>query len=315
MDDLEKTDNVENDNHTHTVLAVDDDPTSLMLIETLLENKGYNVITATNGLEAYEAMSRDTDLIDVVLIDREMPEMNGIEVTRRIKNDPLMRHTPIVMQTGSKKPEEIKQGIDAGVFYYLTKPFTDDVLYSIIGSAIREAQQHETLKNEMTKHRTSFSLLQKATFQFKKLDETEMLSCFLANCFPDPSRVLNGLSELMINALEHGNLNIGFENKSKLIEEGNWRDVVLLKQSLPENQNKVVIVDFYRMIDQVSVTITDQGSGFDWRQYMEVDPSRALENHGRGIAQAHMINFDKIEYNQSGNSVTATSFLHDQIDW
>ena len=61
--------------------------------------------------------------------------------------------------------------------------------------------------------------------------------------------------------------------------------------------------------------IIDTGKGFQWRKYMEIDPARAQDNHGRGIAQANAVSFDQLEYNDIGNEVTAFVSNEAELDW
>jgi len=70
-----------------------------------------------------------------------------------------------------------------------------------------------------------------------------------------------------------------------------------------------------RREDSVAVRITDQGEGFDWQDYLHIDPSRAADNHGRGIAQANVISFDELEFNTRGNQLTASARLEEELEW
>ncbi len=72
---------------------------------------------------------------------------------------------------------------------------------------------------------------------------------------------------------------------------------------VPENKDKKVLVHFERSDDDITLTITDDGDGFDWQHYMEIDPDRATHSHGRGIALSKMMSFDSIEYRGTGNEV------------
>ena len=71
-----------------------------------------------------------------------------------------------------------------------------------------------------------------------------------------------------------------------------------------EYKNKFVEVIFNKEDKKYSIKVTDQGSGFAWQKFIAVDPARALDNHGRGIARANMI-FDSLQYNKQGNQVIA----------
>jgi two-component system cell cycle response regulator len=147
------------------------------------------------------------------------------------------------------------------------------------------------------------------------LGQGEDLALFMANCFPNPERILPGLAELIANAVEHGNLGIGYQQKTVLLTEGTWRDEIQRRLELPENAKKYGEAVIARKTDGIYVVITDQGNGFDWRQYMRIDPARASDNHGRGIAQANMLSFDKLSFNSKGNQ--AVGFVRDKpdLDW
>lgn len=286
------------------ILAVDDDRTILMIIETMLQKQGYNVITANNGQTAQDIIMEKHELLDAIILDRMMPDIEGLEVAKWLKNNRSLTQVPIIMQTIADRPEQIKEGIDAGVFYYLTKPIQEEVLKSVIISAVRESKQKRTLKQEMNGHKLSFKLIENCEFQLQTLQEAEDLSCFLANFFPNPDVALPGLAELVINAVEHGSGNISYDEKTQLIAEGKWREELNKRiQSEPFSKKKVT-VSFTKQDNKLMVKISDEGTGFKWENYLNVDPSRSMDNHGRGIARANMI-FDSLQYNKIGNEVVA----------
>ena len=297
------------------ILAVDDDRTLLMLLETRLESQGYEVVTARSGEEACEILDREKDGIDAILLDRQMPGMKGLDVVERLKKDSVLKRIPIIMQTGADKPEEIKEGIDAGVYYYLTKPIDDNLLQSVLSAALREVEQRKTLRSEMNSHRISFGHITACEFEVTTLSDAENLACFAANCFPEPDHAVSGLAELLVNAVEHGNLGIGYADKTELIASATWREEVLRRQALPENEDKLVTMSLTREERRITVVIVDQGDGFEWRRFMKIDPSRASHNHGRGIAQANLLSFDTLDYNEKGTEVTATVDLEKPLDW
>ena len=74
----------------------------------------------------------------------------------------------------------------------------------------------------------------------------------------------------------------------------------------PEYLDRQAIIEFERRDDSIIFAILDQGPGFEWQQYLDISPERALDSHGRGIALANMISFDRIEYRGCGNEVCVT---------
>ncbi|MCX8018369.1 MAG: ATP-binding protein, partial [Rhodocyclaceae bacterium] len=114
-----------------------------------------------------------------------------------------------------------------------------------------------------------------------------------------------GLSELMLNAIEHGNLGIGYAEKTRLIAEERLEAEIARRLALPEYGVRKGRLSIERLPDGYEFTIKDEGSGFDWRAYLELSPERAYHTHGRGIAMARSLSFDRLEYKGCGNTVVA----------
>jgi CheY-like chemotaxis protein len=304
--------------NTHTAirtLAADDDRTIRMLLQAQLKEIGHEVTMAKDGKEAWDLLQDPSNVYDVVLLDREMPGMNGLDVVRKMKMDPQLKRIPVIMQTGSGKPEQMKEGIDAGVFYYLTKPYDSTVLRSVLTAAARDTQQQQVLGKELQQHRASFNLIQECSLVYSTLSEAESLACFIANCYQNPEKMVSGLAALLINAVEHGNLGVGYDEKTWMMKASNWREEITRLQNLPENKNKYVEIKLRKKQDGIYIQITDKGQGFEWQKYMQIDPSRAQDNHGRGIAQANAVSFDSITYNDKGNEVVAYVSNDAEIEW
>ena len=103
------------------ILIVEDDPKSLMLARDLLQVSGYKTIEATDGEQGVElAKSKKPDLI---LMDIQMPKMDGLEATRILKADATTRNIPILALTASAMKEEKEKTFQAGCDGYITKPF------------------------------------------------------------------------------------------------------------------------------------------------------------------------------------------------
>jgi len=102
------------------ILCVDDDKTTRKILSLYLKGKGYEVVTAENGLDALEKMG--TENINLVVTDMNMPFMDGIELTKTLRADPNWQHVPILMVTTEADEEEKKRAATAGVDDYLVKP-------------------------------------------------------------------------------------------------------------------------------------------------------------------------------------------------
>tara|TARA_R110001583_G_scaffold26571_5_gene95806 strand:+ start:15840 stop:16727 length:888 start_codon:yes stop_codon:yes gene_type:complete len=104
------------------VLVVDDSPESLGLLNVALNNQGYTALVALNGLQALAIAEKVPP--DVVLLDAMMPEMDGFETCRRLKQ--ILPNTPIIFMTGLTEVEDVVKGFDAGGVDYVTKPISPD---------------------------------------------------------------------------------------------------------------------------------------------------------------------------------------------
>ena len=94
----------------YRILAVDDEDFNLDLIGALLAPKGYEVVTASNGKEALDIVDRKN--IDLILLDINMPVMDGYEVCRRVKQDPRTVHIPVIMLTSLESHESRMKGME-----------------------------------------------------------------------------------------------------------------------------------------------------------------------------------------------------------
>jgi two-component system cell cycle response regulator len=295
-----------------TILVVEDDNFAMRFLESQIEDMAYGMIHAENGQVAIDMLGTNADDIDVIIMDREMPVMDGLTAIHAIKENAKWRSIPIIMVTGADGTNEMDEGLAAGVFYYLTKPVQPEMLRSVLTAALREANKSKTLASELSRHRTSFDLIDTCKFKFSSLNEAEDLSVFVANCFADPARVVHGIGELFMNAVEHGNLNIGYDKKGELLDAQIWRAEI---DRLQSNTDKYVEAVITRKPNGVYLVVTDMGQGFNWRRYLTIDPSRAGDANGRGIAQANTTSFDQLTYNETGNQAIAFVGFDEQLDW
>lgn len=121
--------------HAGTVVVVDDDPTNLELMTALLGRDGYVVHTAADGAEALDVVLREHP--DLVLTDVVMPNMNGFELCRRLKDDRETRLIPVVLVTGLAERQDRIEGITAGADDFLSKPFDAHELRARARSLVR----------------------------------------------------------------------------------------------------------------------------------------------------------------------------------
>jgi putative two-component system response regulator len=119
----------------YTVLVVDDDPTARLFFRRLLDDAGYVVKEAVDGAAALQAISALSP--DVVLLDIELPEIDGFEVCRRVRQNAATRLTPVIIVTGFQALEQRIEGLEAGADDFLTKPVDQRELLARVRSLAR----------------------------------------------------------------------------------------------------------------------------------------------------------------------------------
>ena len=289
-----------------TVLVVDDEQFNLDLIEEYLSEIDLEVVCVDNGEAALSTLRNSPDRFSAVLLDRMMPGMDGMHVLTEIKNSEGINRLPVIMQTAKTGKESMLEGLNAGAHYYLSKPYDQNTLVAIVSSAVRDYQHYLRLQDSLKQSAQTLKMMSKGTFVFKSLDDGRNLATLLANACPDSERVVLGLTELITNAVEHGNLGITYKEKSQLNGEGRWESEVAKRLSSQMYKDRYATIEFTRADSEITFVITDQGDGFDWQQYMEISPDRAFDSHGRGIALAKSVSFNQIQYLNNGNQVCVT---------
>lgn len=293
-------------NEPARILLAEDEPIIVMIIEDILGPLGFQITVCPDGQAAWDRLTTAGPGYDVILLDRSMPHIDGMELLRRIKNDPALAHIPVIVETALGDQESIREGLSQGAYYYLTKPFQAEVMLAVVNAALQQSRELRDMVDSVHRAERPLALLQAGSFRFRDLDEARLLANYLAQSCPEPERVVQGLQELLVNAVEHGNLGISYAEKGALVLEGAWQDEVQRRLAMPEYRGRHVEIDFERHDNALRFTIVDQGDGFDWVGYLDFSPERAFDVHGRGIAMARKLSFDRLEYRGSGNTVVAT---------
>lgn len=282
---------------------IDDDPLFIELISPIILKESYTLLTANDAVTGREILNKNSADISVILLDWDMPGMNGIELLKWIREQPQFEPIQVIMQTGMDNPEQIKTGIDTGAYFYLTKPVKKEVLLSTIRAAVLDYNRQKELLNKLQLSENSFRLLEEGVFKYRTVQEGDFLAVRIANVCPVPEEAMF-ISELLANAVEHGNLGITYDEKTPLIESGKLQDEIERRLQLPENKNKFVKVSVKKNGEKFTVLIEDEGKGFDFEKYLKFDDSRIFDNHGRGIAIS--ASYLDLKYLEKGNKVLVT---------
>ena len=129
---------------TARILVVDDLELNVKVLAAKLTAEYFDVVTAMSGAAALEAIERENP--DIVLLDVMMPDMDGVEVCRRIRANPKMMHLPIVIVTALSEPADRVRGLDAGADDFLTKPVDDEAMFTRVRTLVRLKSMMDELR-------------------------------------------------------------------------------------------------------------------------------------------------------------------------
>jgi two-component system chemotaxis response regulator CheY len=113
-----------------TIMTVDDSATVRQLASIVLRGAGYEVIEAVDGVDALSKLTGQE--LDLILTDLNMPNMDGLELTRRVRALPKYKFTPVILLTTESQPEKKLEGKAAGATAWIVKPFDPDKLLSVV---------------------------------------------------------------------------------------------------------------------------------------------------------------------------------------
>jgi len=290
-------------NNRTSVLVVDDDDLNLDILERRLTREGFSSTLSNNGKEAWDLLESHPEDYSIVLLDKMMPNLGGMEILSRMKRHPVLRNTPVIIQTGDVGEKEAAEGIAAGAYYYLTKPFDPDMMVAVVNSAIKNFKRQEDANTKVINEKSIFNYITEAKFTVRDTKDAITLAPAIASLAPSPDRVGIAVLELIINAIEHGNLCIGYNLKKKLSVDSGIEDEIERRLNLPENKDKRVYISLKSDNKEVEVTICDEGQGFNWREFKDFDPVRLMEPNGRSIAIINNLLEVSVQYHEPGNKV------------
>jgi CheY-like chemotaxis protein len=297
------------------ILVVDDDEFNLMILIKNAKAAGYEVKPFDSGDLAWDYLQLHGDEIDIAVLDKMMPGLNGLELLKRIKSTENLKRMPVIMQTGDVGTAQMCEGLNNGAYYYLTKPFAPEVLCAILHAAENEC----LLRDELVAHvENSYGkiglILQEGEFVIRTHAEARFLIAALSQCVPRSDSVSRGLMELISNAIEHGNLDIGYQAKRNALLSGQWWQELDSRASDAIYGNRRVHVKVEKMFSVLHVNIRDEGKGFNWQHYMKESQSADILTrvNGRGMFTAIGV-LDDVRYIDNGNEVQCNISMNSAI--
>ncbi|MCP4148931.1 MAG: response regulator, partial [bacterium] len=286
-------------NYKGKILIIDDNVDLLDYLKDFFMIYNYEVILAETGNEGIEKFREY--IPDIVISDMRLPDKNGNIVVKEIKE--IDKDVPIIIITGYSDHQLILSAMKNGAVDLLKKPFKPNDLKYLINkietlfkkikvklsaSFVQWEKRHLIIRNDIHIIRSVVD------FIFSNID-------YICE---DVSFMKIGLQEVLINAIEHGNLDISNKEKQELLDKGDYNKILKERVQHSEYKDKFVDIKIFSTPEYLKITIQDMGKGFDPTNIPDPEnPENFLKESGKGILMA-MHAFDEVQYNDLGNCVT-----------
>jgi len=146
--DIKNGHNKENDmDDAKRILVVDDEPLTVISAVDCLRDAGYNPQFVASGSQAWEILNDSPDYYDAVIVDRIMPELDGITLLIKIKESPQLHDIPVIIETAKEDYESYLAALEAGAYDLLYKPLEKSFLLYVVDNAVNDAIENESTKN------------------------------------------------------------------------------------------------------------------------------------------------------------------------
>jgi serine phosphatase RsbU (regulator of sigma subunit)/ActR/RegA family two-component response regulator len=267
----------------------------------------YEIILADSGNEGIEKFREFSP--DIVISDIRLPDKSGNIVVKEIKE--MDKDVPIIVITGYSDHDLILSAMQNGAVELLKKPFKPKDLKYLVSKI-------ETLFKKI-RVKLSAACLQWEKRHLKIINDiniipsvTDFIFSHVDYIFKEVSFMKIGLQEILINAIEHGNLNISYKEKQRLLAADQYNRILREKAALPENADKYVDVKVFSTPEYLKIIVEDMGPGFDLSSIPDPEnPENFLNENGKGIMMT-MNAFDEVTYNDTGNQVTLVKYSEEK---
>lgn len=285
------------------VLIVEDDEASRQFMTTLASDAGCEVAEAANGAEGLKSF--ESFHPDLIFSDISMPVMDGLEMLEKVRKQ--SHDAIVVMTTAFATAEYTLKALRLHANDFLVKP----LLPQDVVSSLKKYQ--DVFKTRSTE-REVFGMILHRELTLQLRNQPAIVSRVVDRLMQetegripaaDRLSVHLGLLEIIMNAIEHGNLGITYQEKSEALEGSSqdWSNLIKMRMEASPYRERSVLIQFQMDSECCEWTITDEGEGFSWQDVPDPnDPENLLAANGRGIMLARL-SFDDLTYLGCGNQV------------
>ncbi|MDF1548331.1 MAG: response regulator [Bacteroidales bacterium] len=283
------------------ILIVEDDFGSREFLYSLIKLEGYDVKQASNGEEGLEVYKEYHP--DLVISDIQMPKMDGLEMLSQLRSD--KSDAIFIITTAFGSEDYAIEALRLGANNYLKKPIDKRSLLGLI-------KKYKSIVDSRTLAKKAEGRVVEKELKIEFDTHFEHISSIVSQLISeislkiddsDKTNIELGLDELITNSIEHGNLDISYEEKVEAVDKNTLVDLYNERLGDPELAKRKVIVNYTQKPGYSEWLITDEGKGFDWKSIPDpTQGAQLMELNGRGIFITNFL-FDEMEYLGRGNQV------------
>jgi len=293
------------------ILLIDDEILVREELGGLLVDEGFEVITGADGEEGLNLFRSNTP--EMVITDVRMPRRDGLSLAITIRNeDPSV---PVTIITGHGTETMAIEALRAGVTDFIKKPVRLEDLTAAL-HRMETARRHIGLNIDELPPSIS---LEQQTWVYTLENTRSTIPVFVDFLLKgigggmERGGILElslAIREVLLNAMEHGNLELTYEDKSRALETGGLEEMLAVRSREAKYAGRRVTVSACREASCLTVRVADEGPGFDWRRLPDpMEEMNFLSAHGRGALLARL-SVDSLSYNDKGNEVTLVKRLN-----
>jgi DNA-binding response OmpR family regulator len=249
------------------ILIVDDKPHNIMLLSSMLKQAGYNVKSTTSGMDALQEVKNDPP--GLILLDINMPEMDGYEVCRKLKSDEKSKDIPVIFLSAMTETEDKVKGFENGGIDYITKPFQFEEVKVRVKNHIALSE----LKIELKKHNENLEkLVRERTMEleaaYKRLRNIDRLKGefieMIAHEFRTPLTGILGVAEYLFNLCNNENADADFRDITEIFDTSRARILKLMEDAMSINNIETSAEKFSVGHVPVEAILTIGAEGFNY---------------------------------------------------
>lgn len=295
--------------NTHQrLLIIDDDELIVSFLEDYLNDLGYDVTAVNSAEDAIQYLFSNTQF-DIVLTDVNLPGKSGLDLLKIIHE--TRSELPVVVFTGRRSIDTAISALQFGAVDFITKPFDLKTVRAVIEKIVRKRNRSQMV-GKIYQNLQNLKLV----FEFTTIElepgilAKEIASILLRMEFSDEDTIKQyelAFTECLVNGIDHGNLELPSNLKNNdLLNRSEYEELREERLKNPEFANRKIVVIFEGDSNFFSLTIKDDGRGFDWKNSLDVNHKireTNMDSHGRGFMLIGRI-IDEVYFNPDGNIIT-----------